>query len=153
MLFLFRSAPEVEKRIHSKLFRKFWRSRGTKEPAYITLYVSSLTLAHENFLLYWTVGHSFLVLLYRLENWTVRFQSHSLWQCGATKSTFHSQDYFSPGHPFHKRVPLIFLLNSFHLLLGEVTLDRQLLPDLLRRLALQPHRHHFGQGVQQSRHV
>ena len=38
MLFLFRSAPEVEKRIHSKLFRKFWRSRGTKEPAYITVY-------------------------------------------------------------------------------------------------------------------
>ena len=37
MLFLFRSAPEVEKRIHSKLFRKFWRSRGTKEPAYITV--------------------------------------------------------------------------------------------------------------------
>ena len=34
MLFLFRSAPEVEK---SKLFRKFWRSRGTKEPAYITV--------------------------------------------------------------------------------------------------------------------
>ena len=31
MLFFFRSAPEVEKRIHSKLFRKFWRSRGTKE--------------------------------------------------------------------------------------------------------------------------
>ena len=39
MLFLFRSAPEVEKRIHSKLFRKFWRSRGTKEPAYITVVV------------------------------------------------------------------------------------------------------------------
>ena len=38
MLFLFRSAPEVEKRIHSKLFRKFWRSRGTKEPAYITVH-------------------------------------------------------------------------------------------------------------------
>ena len=37
MLFLFRSAPEVEKRIHSKLFRNFWRSRGTKEPAYITV--------------------------------------------------------------------------------------------------------------------
>ena len=37
MLFLFRSAPEVEKRIHSKLFRKFWRNRGTKEPAYITV--------------------------------------------------------------------------------------------------------------------
>ena len=37
MLFLFRSAPEVEKRIHSKLFRKFWMSRGIKEPAYITL--------------------------------------------------------------------------------------------------------------------
>ena len=37
MLFLFRSAPEVEKRIHSKLFRKFWRSRGTKEPAYTTV--------------------------------------------------------------------------------------------------------------------
>ena len=37
MLFLFRSAPEVEKRIHSKLFRKFSRSRGTKEPAYITV--------------------------------------------------------------------------------------------------------------------
>ena len=37
MLFLFRSAPEVEKRIHSKFFRKFWRSRGTKEPAYITV--------------------------------------------------------------------------------------------------------------------
>ena len=35
MLFLFRSAPEVEKRIHSELFRKFWRSRGTKEPAYM----------------------------------------------------------------------------------------------------------------------
>ena len=40
MLFLFRSAPEVEKRIHSKLFRKFWRSRGTKEPAYITVHLS-----------------------------------------------------------------------------------------------------------------
>ena len=39
MLFLFRSAPEVEKRIHSKLFRKFWRSRGTKEPAYITVMI------------------------------------------------------------------------------------------------------------------
>ena len=37
MLFLFRSAPEVEKRIHSNLFRKFWRSPGTKEPAYITV--------------------------------------------------------------------------------------------------------------------
>ena len=37
MLFLFRSAPEDEKRIHSKFFRKFWRSRGTKEPAYITV--------------------------------------------------------------------------------------------------------------------
>ena len=37
MLFLFRSAPEVEKRIHSKFFCKFWRSRGTKEPAYITV--------------------------------------------------------------------------------------------------------------------
>ena len=37
MLFLFRSAPEVEKRMHSKLFRKFWRSRGTKEPTYITV--------------------------------------------------------------------------------------------------------------------
>ena len=37
MLFLFRSAPEVKKRIHSKHFRKFWRSRGTKEPAYITV--------------------------------------------------------------------------------------------------------------------
>ena len=34
---MFRSAPEIEKRIHSKLFRKFWRSRGTKEPAYITV--------------------------------------------------------------------------------------------------------------------
>ena len=40
MLFLFRSAPEVEKRIHSKLFHKFWRSRGTKEPAYITVVLS-----------------------------------------------------------------------------------------------------------------
>ena len=39
MLFLFKSAPEVEKRIHSKLFRKIWRSRGTKEPAYITVIV------------------------------------------------------------------------------------------------------------------
>ena len=39
MLFLFRSAPEVEKRIHSKLFRKFWRNRGTKEPAYITVMI------------------------------------------------------------------------------------------------------------------
>ena len=28
MLFLFRSAPEVEKRIHSKLFRKFWEEPG-----------------------------------------------------------------------------------------------------------------------------
>ena len=52
MLFLFRSAPEVEKRIHSKLFRKFWRSRGTKEPAYITVivvhyqYLSSLSQAN-----------------------------------------------------------------------------------------------------------
>ena len=46
MLFLFRSAPEVEKRIHSKLFRKFWRSRGTKEPAYITVYIFDLCVAH-----------------------------------------------------------------------------------------------------------
>ena len=45
MLFLFRSAPEVEKRIHSKLFRKFWRSRGTKEPAYITVFCSFLGLS------------------------------------------------------------------------------------------------------------
>ena len=29
--------PKLEKKIHSKLFRKFWRSRGTKEPAYITV--------------------------------------------------------------------------------------------------------------------
>ena len=42
MLFLFRSAPEVEKRIHSKLFRKFWRSRGTKEPAYITVIILTI---------------------------------------------------------------------------------------------------------------
>ena len=28
MLFLFRSAPEVKKRIHSKLFRKFWEEPG-----------------------------------------------------------------------------------------------------------------------------
>ena len=28
MLFLFRSAPEVEKRIHSKWFRKFWEEPG-----------------------------------------------------------------------------------------------------------------------------
>ena len=46
MLFLFRSAPEVEKRIHSKLFRKFWRSRGTKEPAYITVPNLSHALDH-----------------------------------------------------------------------------------------------------------
>ena len=43
MLFLFRSAPEVEKRIHSKFFRKFWRSRGTKEPAYITVHTHNCT--------------------------------------------------------------------------------------------------------------
>ena len=30
--------PKLKKRIHSKLFRKFWRNRGTKEPAYITVY-------------------------------------------------------------------------------------------------------------------
>ena len=30
MLFLFRSAPEVKKRIHSKLFRKFWEEPGYK---------------------------------------------------------------------------------------------------------------------------
>ena len=30
MLFLFRSAPEVEKRIHSKFFRKFWEEPGYK---------------------------------------------------------------------------------------------------------------------------
>ena len=30
MLFLLRSAPEVEKRIHSKLFRKFWEEPGYK---------------------------------------------------------------------------------------------------------------------------
>ena len=29
--------PKLKKRIHSKLFRKFWRNRGTKEPAYITV--------------------------------------------------------------------------------------------------------------------
>jgi len=28
MLFLFRSAPEVKKKIHSKLFRKFWEEPG-----------------------------------------------------------------------------------------------------------------------------
>ena len=39
MLFLFRSAPEVEKRIHSKLFRKFWRSRGTKKGRPTLLYI------------------------------------------------------------------------------------------------------------------
>ena len=49
MLFLFRSAPEVEKRIHSKLFRKFWRSRGTKEPAYITVHCSILKVFQEIF--------------------------------------------------------------------------------------------------------
>ena len=48
MLFLFRSAPEVEKRIHSKLFRKFWRSRGTKEPAYITVVHFKLQRDTEN---------------------------------------------------------------------------------------------------------
>ena len=30
MLFLFRSAPKVKKRIHSKLFRKFWEEPGYK---------------------------------------------------------------------------------------------------------------------------
>ena len=30
MLFLFRSAPKVEKRIHSKFFRKFWEEPGYK---------------------------------------------------------------------------------------------------------------------------
>ena len=30
MLFLFRSAPEVEKRIHSKIFCKFWEEPGYK---------------------------------------------------------------------------------------------------------------------------
>ena len=30
MLFFLRSAPEVEKRIHSKLFRKFWEEPGYK---------------------------------------------------------------------------------------------------------------------------
>ena len=30
MLFLFRSAPEVKKIIHSKLFRKFWEEPGNK---------------------------------------------------------------------------------------------------------------------------
>ena len=31
--------PKLKKEIHSKLFRKFWRSRGTKEPAYITVHI------------------------------------------------------------------------------------------------------------------
>ena len=31
--------PKLKNKIHSKLFRKFWRSRGTKEPAYITVFV------------------------------------------------------------------------------------------------------------------
>ena len=48
MLFLFRSAPVVEKRIHSKLFRKFWRSRGTKEPAYITVVIFIMDNISEN---------------------------------------------------------------------------------------------------------
>ena len=48
MLFLFRSAPEVEKRIHSKLFRKFWRSRGTKEPAYITVLKLAVEMLKED---------------------------------------------------------------------------------------------------------
>ena len=30
MLFLYRSAPKVEKRIHSKFFRKFWEEPGYK---------------------------------------------------------------------------------------------------------------------------
>ena len=38
--------PKLKKRIHSKLFRKFWRSRGTKEPAYITVGVDCLTFLH-----------------------------------------------------------------------------------------------------------
>ena len=46
MLFLFRSAPEVEKRIHSKLFCKFWRNRGTKEPAYITVYQACICVTN-----------------------------------------------------------------------------------------------------------
>ena len=29
--------PKLKKESTSKLFRKFWRSRGTKEPAYITV--------------------------------------------------------------------------------------------------------------------
>ena len=36
--------PKLKKRIHSKLFRKFWRSRGTKEPAYITVFLVSVTM-------------------------------------------------------------------------------------------------------------
>ena len=84
----------------------------------LSIYVSSLALPHVNFPMCWI---QFLVLVYKLENWTVSFQSHSLWQCGATKSTFHSQDYFSPGHPFHKHIPLIFLLNSQLSLRAEMT--------------------------------
>ena len=36
--------PKLKKRIHSKLFRKFWRNRGTKEPAYITVVIPNLVV-------------------------------------------------------------------------------------------------------------
>ena len=36
--------PKLKKGIHSKIFRKFWRSRGTKEPAYITVFVEQFAL-------------------------------------------------------------------------------------------------------------
>ena len=45
MLFLFRSAPKVEKRIHSKFFRKFWEEPGYKRTDlhYCTMYVFTIT--------------------------------------------------------------------------------------------------------------
>ena len=41
--------PKLKKRIHSKLFRKFWRNRGTKEPAYITVIRIIIFIINEDF--------------------------------------------------------------------------------------------------------
>ena len=43
--------PKLKKEIHSKLFRKFWRSRGTKEPAYITVQQEDYDHCHHNMLM------------------------------------------------------------------------------------------------------
>ena len=39
--------PKLKKESNGKLFRKCWRSRGTKEPAYITVIIDTWCGTHK----------------------------------------------------------------------------------------------------------